>query len=332
MKDVFISIRGRVNVNVEALNMVESIGNYVKHRRVPVVYYKDGEYLSLYVPAVSGESIAHGYQETLARTALEMKLPVCNLCRRGIFLKSTDAEIYKSSFGVKNVPDDDSELEKSIIQGCVVEDIGGFLFTGSKNNKKSVKRTSSFYVGYMIPVREALEASLLESQLHTRNALGTEFVKRKKGKEEGRGQMIYYVEIASAVYGFSFDLDTSYIGKLAFSPKKAGENFAVTEEEALKRRKAALIALKDFLLEMSFGAKKTRFLPLHQWESIVIAVSDKTWTVPSPLVKTYIQRAKEKKQAVDKGTELFIYNSEVGGSFEETVDKAIQRALERIEQ
>lgn len=322
MKDVFVSIRGRVNVNVEALNMVESIGNYVKHRRVPVVYYKDGEYLSLYVPAVSGESIAHGYQETLARTALEMELPVCKLCSRGIFLKSTNSQIYKASFGADKVPKNDGELEESIIKRCVVEDVGGFLFA---EGGRSVKRTSSFYVGYMIPVREALEASLLESQLHTRNALGTEFVKK-----EG-GQMIYYVEIASAVYGFSFDLDTSYIGKLASSPEKAGE-LAVTEEEALKRKKAALTALKDFLFEMSFGAKKTRFLPLHEWESIVIAVSDKTWTVPSPLVKTYIQRAKEKKQAVDKGTELFIYDSVTGGSFEETVDKAIQRALERIEQ
>jgi CRISPR-associated protein Csa2 len=322
MKDLFVSIRGRVNVNVEALNMVESVGNYVKHRRVPVVYYKDGEYLSLYVPAISGESIAHGYQETLSKTALEMDLPVCKLCRRGIFLKSTNSQIYKASMEAEKVPKDDSILEESIIKGCVVEDVGGFLFA---EGGRSVKRTSSFYVGYMIPVREAIEASILESQLHTRNAIGTEFVKK-----EG-GQMIYYVEIASAVYGFSLDLDTTYIGRLTSSPTKAGE-LAVSEEEALNRKKAALLALKDFLLEMSFGAKKTRFLPLHEWESIVIAVSDKTWTVPSPLVKTYIQRAMEKKNAVNRGTELFIYNSEDGGSFEETVNTTINKALERLAQ
>ncbi|MEM3384541.1 MAG: type I-A CRISPR-associated protein Cas7/Csa2, partial [Nitrososphaeria archaeon] len=32
MKDIFISIRGRLLLNVEALNMTESVGNYVKHR------------------------------------------------------------------------------------------------------------------------------------------------------------------------------------------------------------------------------------------------------------------------------------------------------------
>ena len=32
MVDPFVSVRGRVLINVEALNMTESVGNYVKHR------------------------------------------------------------------------------------------------------------------------------------------------------------------------------------------------------------------------------------------------------------------------------------------------------------
>ena len=58
MGDLFVSVRGRVLINVEALNMTESVGNYVKHRRVPVISPKT--YATYFVPAISGESIAHG--------------------------------------------------------------------------------------------------------------------------------------------------------------------------------------------------------------------------------------------------------------------------------
>ena len=63
---MFISIRGRVLINVEALNMTESVGNYVKHRRVPVIL-SSGGYVAFFVPAISGESIAHGFQEVFPR-------------------------------------------------------------------------------------------------------------------------------------------------------------------------------------------------------------------------------------------------------------------------
>jgi CRISPR-associated protein Csa2 len=198
---VFVSIRGRVLLNVEALNMTESIGNYVKHRRVPVVSPKT--YTTYFVPAISGESIAHGYQVVLAKIAQDMGLPVCKLCKKGIFLKSTNEKVIEHAFGT-NVPSSEKELEETVIKNCIVEDIGGFLYAHGGRN---VKRTSNFSTGYMIPVNEAIESVVIEPQLHSRYALGTEFVKRSG--EGLAGQMIYYVEIASAPYTFSFDLDTS---------------------------------------------------------------------------------------------------------------------------
>lgn len=90
---MFVSIRGRVLVNVEALNMTESVGNYVKHRRVPVIAPET--YTTYFVPAVSGESTAHGFQEVLAEEAKKNDLPVCKLCERGIFLKSTNESVFK---------------------------------------------------------------------------------------------------------------------------------------------------------------------------------------------------------------------------------------------
>ncbi len=290
---VFVSIRGRVLINAEALNMTESVGNYVKHRKVPVISPKT--YVTYFVPAISGEAIAHGYQEVLAKIAEKNGLPVCNLCRKGIFLKSTNENVFTDAFG-KNVPGDDNDLEKAIISGCMVEDIGGFLYAHGNRN---VKRTSSFSTGYMIPVNEAIESVVIEPQLHQRHALGTRHV-------ESQGQMIYYVELSSAPYVFSFDMDTSLIGRLAFSVEHAGEK-VVSGEEIKKRKITALDALQEFLAEMLFGAKRTRFLPVIDWESIAIAVSDDIWTVPSPSSVSYILNALNKLEKRNYNTKLFIY-------------------------
>ena len=64
-----ISLGARLKLNAEALNMVESVGNYVRHRRVPIAFKKGDEFVLRYVPAISGESIAHGYQVILASLA-----------------------------------------------------------------------------------------------------------------------------------------------------------------------------------------------------------------------------------------------------------------------
>lgn len=316
MSDVFLSIRGRVLLNVEALNMTESVGNYVKHRRVPVIL-PEGGYTTYFVPAISGESIAHGFQEVLAEVAKKNGLPVCKLCERGIFLKSTNERVFSEAFG-DEPPKNDYEFEKAVVSNCIVEDIGGFLYAPRAGG--NVKRTSNFFTGYMIPVKEALEGVVIEPQLHSRYALGTPFVERGQ-----QGQMIYYVELSSAVYTFSFDLDTRYIGKTTFSYDRAGSEIV---GDRVQRINTTLDAVKKFLIEFAFGAKKTRFLPVIEWESLVIAISDDVWTVPSPSTKGYIENTKKKKEKVDYNTELFVYPE--GGSFEEVVVEAIERAKERL--
>lgn len=326
MGDVFFSFRGRVYVNAEALNMVESIGNYVKHRRVPVIV--PGSYVTYMVPAISGESIAHGYQYALAQKAVEKGLPVCKLCRHGIFLKSTNESVFQDSFG-KKVPGKPEELEKEIVAGCVVEDVGGFLYASEKGKAKvkNLKRTSNFYVGYMIPAAEALTNTVVEPQLHTRYALGTKYVGREE--REARGQMIYYVEIASAPYVFSYDLDTRYIGRSTYSIDKAGE-LLVSKEEMIERKIVAIEAFAEFIVEMMFGAKKTRFLPVIDWESFVAAVSDKPWTVPSPFTRKYIERAMKKQEKISRNTKLYTYSSEEDKGFEEVLLEAVEDAIERV--
>jgi CRISPR-associated protein Csa2 len=311
---MFVSIRGRVLVNVEALNMTESVGNYVKHRRVPVIVPET--YATYFVPAISGESIAHGFQNILAEEAKRKDLPVCKLCERGIFLKSTNESVFKESFG-QDPPADDFEFEKAVISNCLVEDVGGFLYAPKSGG--NVKRTSNFYTGYMIPTKEALEGTVIEPQLHSRYALGTPFV------ESGQGQMIYYVELSSAVYTFSFDLDTRYIGKATFVYDKAGQEVANNRKERIE---ATLDAVQKFLIEFMFGAKRTRFLPVVEWESLAIAVSDDVWTVPSPFAKNYIEKAEKKMQKINYNTKLFVYPKD--GEFEEVVVDAVKEAKSRL--
>ena len=334
MGEVFVSVRGRVVLNVEALNMTESVGNYVKHRRVPVIIPGEGGFITYFAPAISGESVAHGFQEVLAEEAIKRGLPVCNLCRNGIFLKSTNDKVLEEAFkDKKEMLKDKKNLETFIVKNCVVEDVGGFLYA----EKENIKRTSNFYTGYMIPSKEALSNSVIESQLHSRYALGTPFVK------EGEGQMIYYVELSSACYAFSFDFDSRYVGKLTFSYDQAGAVAVNSSKERIERIELVLDALKKFLVESLFGAKKTRFLPVSSWESIAIAVSDDVWAISSSFTNKYIENSVKKLNSISYNTKIYAYLEEskkisedtkksikLSDSFEETIDLAIKDAKERI--
>jgi CRISPR-associated protein Csa2 len=341
---VYISVRGRIWLQAEAANMVESVGNYVKHRRVPVLIKDGSSYLTFFVPAISGESIAHSYQILLAEELERVNEDVCDLCKRGIFLKSTNKEVYKEV--VKKEPPEAKvkkdimsvakEIEESIVKNCGVEDVGGFLYAGNPN----VKRTSNFLTGYMIPVKEVLKILSIDPQLHSRYALGTKFVQASEGvagqRKEAAGQTIYYVELSSALFGFSFDLDTKFIGKYTFHFDNYG-NSIVDEKKIKNRIVASFEALKRFLIEFPVGAKRTRFNPLEiKWESIAIAVSNDIWTMPSSFTQDYIARGTSKKSSINYGTTIHAY-AEDGcaadkcySTAEEAIISAINDAKGRI--
>lgn len=305
---VFVSARGRIWLQAEAANMVESIGNYVKHRRVPIMIREQSSWLTFFVPAISGESVAHNYQTILAEE-LKRNNDVCKYCEKGIFLKSTNAEVYEEAIGKAppKIKGKDleaiEEIEHSVVSRCGVEDIGGFLYAEQPN----VKRTSSFSTGYLIPVKEALKIVSIDPQLHSRYALGTKFVKAGEG---AAGQMIYYIELSSALFSFSFDLDTKFIGKYTFHVNKYGNNI-LPDEKIKKRIVASLDALKRLLIEFPIGAKRTRFNPSDlRWDSIAIAVSNDTWTLPASFTQDYQERAMIKKSKINYSTTVYAYAEE----------------------
>ena len=69
MSGAYLSLSARLLINLESLNMAESVGNVTKHRRAPVVVDGEGGYRLVYVPVVSGMSLAHHYQRLLATAA-----------------------------------------------------------------------------------------------------------------------------------------------------------------------------------------------------------------------------------------------------------------------
>ncbi|HHC18811.1 MAG TPA: type I-A CRISPR-associated protein Cas7/Csa2 [Euryarchaeota archaeon] len=293
---MFVSLGIRFEALVEALNMSETVGNYSRHRRVPyIIKDEDGSYRSVYVPAISGESIAHAYQVLLAEEAIKDGLKVCEECRRGEFFKSMNRNLARRKGVVDG--DDFKVTERKIVENCVVEDIGGFLLAEGN----PVKRTSAFQVSYALPIKRAVMASVVDPQLHARHSIAPE---AREGSREGASeQMIYYVEIGTAIYGLVFNIDLAAIGVSAYGDKILSDN------EIKKRQVVALKALLRMLSSKQLGAKLSRFFPHEEIKTMFATVSEKPFTVSSPLEDTFIQETLRRAKVIEEkfGEKIAIY-------------------------
>jgi len=296
LRGAFISIGTRMLVNVEALNMVESVGNVTRHRRATIVYRRNGEYIIRIVPALSGESIAHAYQQWIVELVKQRypkdQIPLCEYCEKGEFLKHCNLNLFGSKDWERRLVEiingkkyDPHEIEKEIVKNCVIEDLGGFLYPG----EPPVKRTSKFQVSYVIPTVESLEfgAMALEPQFHVRHS-STKIMKEKRGEgekqEETAGQAIYYVETSSAVYSFTFNIDIKGIGMTSMLRTEQ----VIDEKELENRIRLAIDALSIMFDSRLFGAKLSRFTPIIDYEAIVIAISSyPPFTVSSPAIANF---------------------------------------------
>ncbi|MEM0470455.1 MAG: type I-A CRISPR-associated protein Cas7/Csa2 [Sulfolobales archaeon] len=275
--NITLSLSVRALVNVEALNMAESVGNYTRHRKAPVVFATSEGYTVVYVPAVSGEALAHGYQQLLVQMAKSRGLPVTSMDEQGYFLKFSSTDILdnwypelqkfagssKISEWAKNASLED--LEKAFLKVSVVADVGGFLLA-----ERLLKRTSAIRFSYMIPALDALETGgvSLIPQLHVRYA-PPELVRRQQQEQRRGQQAIIYVESGSALCTFTAELVASDIARLFYAKKQDQE----LEQQKMKRVEAtvdALIAMVDGFL---FGAKRSRYMPLWEVKSIVVSMS-----------------------------------------------------------
>ena len=338
VEGVSLALSMRVLVNLESLNMAESVGNVTRHRKAPVVVKTGaGEYRLIYVPVISGMTLAHHYQHQLAKTAHSMGLNVTNMSLLGYFMKFSDDKIINSYY--PEVKDKVSkkkspcENEKAIVEACTVADVGGFLYT-----EATLKRTSRFSFTYLMPALDAVEkgAAGVYPQLHVRYT-----PEARKGE-----QALIYVDNASALYTLSFLLEASKISRLDSCPAMGMEGDLGAEERA-KRFKASIEALAAMLGNMYFGAKRSRSMPHWQVESIVVVASRGVVPfIPSPgHTPDYMLDTAKRLQAQAKVAGLREYKltyytmtdtgkpgiGEEAGTLEEAIKAAADWALERLD-
>ena len=285
---MFLSFTARYLVNAEALNGVGSVGNISRHRNAPLVVKVDNGYAVKYFPVVSGESIAHGYQELLAEIGRQKGLPVGKRSANGEFLKFTDEYLLQEE-GITPPKDlkDARRVEVEIMLKDLVSDVGGFLYAGKG---APIKRTSAFQVSYMVPAYGvSAEVAALESQMHVRysqSAFKAAKGEDKQGQTQTVYQIPYNVDVGSALYSVTFNIDLDWIA----TPANAGDKVK-GEEDLEKQRKArqevALLAFARLFENLEFGAKKSRFLPQATLEEAVITLTDSPFVVTPSVASMY---------------------------------------------
>ena len=342
-----LSISLRVEVNAEAFNAVETVGNLTKHRRAPMVIPTQGGYKLIYVPAVSGEAIANAYQRNLvdiAKALYKSNPPLTQWDQRYEFSKFMDNKHLTPSLQkiIQSKPKDiiaaKHEFEKTAIKESIVADIAGFLYA---EEALPVKRTSKFYTGYMLPTYDSIEATAIEAQFHARHMpaeTGT------GAQAQRAAQMIYYVEIASALYGVTVTLDLEGIGRTSLVKIED----AVGPTERLNRIKVALAALQGLFLGIGLGAKLTRFMPVKRIVSgVAIITAPIATTASPPHVPSYIEDTETKasklasslnKLGINTSYEVIAYggkprNSETkkASTAEEFFEKIVESVLNKIQ-
>ena len=286
----------RFLINTESLNGVETVGNLSRHRTAPVVLKTSVGYLVRYVPAISGESLAHAYQVALVDLAKEENLPVGVFSSRYDFIKfSTDEVLKEEKIEPPKKAGDARKFEVDVMLHDVVADVGGFMYAGNP----PVRRTSRVKFGYMIPalIGDDIPAQL-EAQFHVRSSQS--------------GQMIYNVEVSSALYVMSFSLDEDLIAV----PSTEGEKVKGEEELEKQRELRVKVAIQALysVLTGNFGGKKSRFLPSMKLMSGVVTVTDFPF-VPEPghsndYVKTTMQRLSKAQGIFNGKGKAYVINNE----------------------
>jgi len=272
---VFASFSFRLRVEVEALNMVEALGAYGRHRTVSILKPRpDGRGCRMVIaPAVSGQAVAYGYMKTLVALADQMKLPVCDECKnyatRGGFTKhgTANKDELEGLFAKYRASKNAELKEFALISECVVEDLTGFMVPDV-----GIRRTSPVQFSYMIPDVESSDVAI-DPQFHVRAPM------------PGQSPQPFQVEASTAVYTLSAFIDVDKIGRTS-----AGKDVG----DRTQRIEAALLGLSVLLEGLAFGAKKARYLPVYEVSGAVAAVSH-----PLPFMVSPARVAKEKNYIED---------------------------------
>ena len=316
----FLSFGVRFVANVEALNMVESAGNLVRHRTVPlIVFLEEGKYSIRWYPALSGETLAHAFQynlSTLERMTNSNNPRLCYFCSIGEFIKHSALDFYsqlkssqpisfpqwESDFidGYSNISAE-WEIERRIVENCIIEDLGGFVIATAASPAQSpakrkkegeasqrqerglaVRRTSVFQFSYAVPTLDAIleGASTTDVQMQVRMANVGQSLANNVHYKNPI-QAPYNKEIVSSGYSFIFNFDADKVGVNSYTN---AEMYDVNEKK--RRINLALDSLK-LVIDGQFGASKSRYNPFMERELIIASLTkgNVLFTVSSPSLR-----------------------------------------------
>lgn len=320
-KPSFISLSARVLVNIEAMNMVEALGNVVRHRKASAIYrVSQNRYELRTVPVISGEAVRHAIQAALADIAASKGLNVCEWCRRHEFIKHGVRPLLGDlEEKLKGSP---ADAEKIIVEGCVVEDVGGFLVP----LETPVKRTSVLEVGYMMPVIQGERVMYgFDVQFHARHAPNAQ-QKLAEGKTAGReqreqAQSVYNVESSSALYSLGLNVELWRIGTVV---KDNGCDVVSNRKERVEATLAALIAVLNG--DVRIGGHWSSYKPLWILESAVAVFSKPMPISAMPAVEEGYEEASVKlakskaelyKRLFDVEYKVLVYKKEEAASHDD---------------
>lgn len=244
----------RFEVDAEALNNEETIGNVIKTRTIQL---KDGTLRN----AITGNLIKHVFTKNVRLLADHEEL--CDTCK--IFSPMKNGKI-------KEV-DERLSANGNRVKTCAVDDLCGFMNAGSGQNEK---RYSTAHFSWAI----AKEGTRNDSVLYTRVDPTEKNAKPKDEQEdtlsEGNTnrdqntQMIFYRPIRSSEYALTFQLDLHRIG---FDDQKL--TYAVSKETIKKRMKYALAAVRNTLIDIEGAMCSTNLPHLRGIYGIVTEKTDR---------------------------------------------------------
>ncbi|WP_027409658.1 DevR family CRISPR-associated autoregulator [Anoxybacteroides tepidamans] len=244
----------RFEVDAEALNNEETIGNVVKTRTIQL---RDGSLRN----AITGNLIKHVFTKNVRLLTEHHEL--CDTCK--IFSPMKNGKI--------KVKDERLSANGNRVKECAVDDLCGFMNAGKGQNEK---RYSVAQFSWAI----AREGTRNDSVLYTRVDPTEKNAKTKKEQadtlsdantnKDQNAQMIFYRPIRSSEYALTIQLDLHRVG---FDDEKL--MYAVDHETIKRRIKNALKAVRNTLVDIEGAMCSTNLPHLRGVYGIVTEKTDR---------------------------------------------------------
>lgn len=290
-KIAWVSISGRLTLDMHSLNNEGGEGNQIMTRTVNIIYDegKDGQKVEelASVNAISGDMFKHIQGEHLHNIAKEEGLPLCAGCANAHPNRiGVDSEFVSQAKGKP-----DGQVTEAMLKRCAVDDLEGILITSGNRN---TARKSVVEFGWVVGLPDKTRT---DSYFHVKY-VADPGAKGKSDEEEAAnvGQAIFHRPASSGVYAAVVSMEAARIGFNDYQ-----RVYAVDPAER-KRRYSALLRSVAYTFVQPNGAMRNTQNPHILGFEGVVAVSHTT--VPAPLVSSlsagYEDEMKRIRDAVNR--------------------------------